>query len=590
MAESFEDLGIAPALAAGARDLGWDAPSALQAAAAPVIRRGNNVVLHASSGAGVTGAWGLPLLERVNALDDDAGPAALVLTPSTQDASRVAATLARLGAPAGATIRALAPGWTGRPARTLVASASAALAAVRESALKLDGITILVVVAADRIQHLGDWAAVRTLTETAPSLGQKIVVTGAFDSTLEEYLDRHVRKALTVPPRPAEDDLPEPTVGVDYAMAAEGEKVDVVVALLPSLEGPEAALVRRSAAAAERLAGELAGRGITVEGAGAAAGDGAETPTRVLVLPAREADRRSTRAVVVSVDVPFDAGTLSELHANGGIVIVTPQELAHLRRIAPAAGVRLRARALPRPPALDAAASAREALRQALTEADLAPYLALIAPLLDEHPAAEIAAAALHLARAAGRGPSGQPAPTGAPGARAAASAVGAPAAAPAFVRLFVTVGRRDDINPGDLVGAITGEAGVAGETVGRIDIRESHSTVEVASTDAERVIAALNGRTLKGRSLRVDYDRKDRAAGAAGAGGERTPRTGGPRSSPRAGPGKGGAGRGGPGRGGGAGGSRGGTRSGPRGGAPGRPRGGSPRPGSDRRGGAGGG
>src|SRR5690606_41798988 len=44
---------------------------------------------------------------------------------------------------------------------------------------------------------------------------------------------------------------------------------------------------------------------------------------------------------------------------------------------------------------------------------------------------------------------------------------------------------------------------------LGRIEIRDTFSIVEVAAASAERVIQALNGVTLKGRSLRVDYDRK---------------------------------------------------------------------------------
>ena len=64
-------------------------------------------------------------------------------------------------------------------------------------------------------------------------------------------------------------------------------------------------------------------------------------------------------------------------------------------------------------------------------------------------------------------------------------------------------------MRPGDLVGAITGEAAISGDQVGRIEIRDTFSIVEVASDVGERVIQALNGTTVKGRSLRVDYDRK---------------------------------------------------------------------------------
>jgi ATP-dependent RNA helicase DeaD len=130
-------------------------------------------------------------------------------------------------------------------------------------------------------------------------------------------------------------------------------------------------------------------------------------------------------------------------------------------------------------------------------------------------------------------------------------------------------VGSRDELTPGDIVGAMTGEAGIAGDQVGKIDIRESHTTVEVATAVAGDVIQALNGRTLKGRALRVDYDRKTRAprtpeggraprsGGSGPRGGSKGPRTGGPRS---------GGSKGGP------------TRGGPRGGGS---KGGSPRGGS---------
>lgn len=602
MTDTFEDLGITPELLAGAQDMGWDAPSALQKDAVPVLRRGNNGILHASRGAGVTGAWGLALLDRVASFDEDyAAPLALVLAPSTDEASRTASTLARLGAPAGLSIRALAPGWSVRQAPILVATPATALAGVRDSTLKLDAVAVLVISGADRMQELGDWDAVRTLTESMTAAGQKIVVTGSgSDRAVQEYAEGHMRKALTIPARPAEGESADTSGSVRYAVATEDEKLDALVALLPEAEGVEVAVVCRTRARAERISEGLAARGIDVEGSAAAGGAGQKGP-RVLVLPATEADQRSTRASVISCDPPFDAGSLAALHGAGGTVLARPAEVPHLKRIAARAGVRLQAHALPRPGGEDAAESARDAIRKALTEADLAAYLSLLQPLLEEHTAAEVAAAALYLARTSGglrQGPGGDSGATAAATGSFARAASGSPAPAPAFVRLFVTAGSRDDVTPGDLVGAITGEAGVEGQTVGRIDIRESHSTVEVASTDADRVINALNGRTLKGRSLRVDYDRKDRAAGQGGAGGtgrdaSRTgtgarsgPKPGGPRTGPggRAGPKSGGPRTGGGGRGGprSGGGPRtgGGGRSGPTRGGPSRGggRGGSPK------------
>ena len=68
---------------------------------------------------------------------------------------------------------------------------------------------------------------------------------------------------------------------------------------------------------------------------------------------------------------------------------------------------------------------------------------------------------------------------------------------------------RGDTITARELVGAITGEAGVAGDQIGKVEIRDTFSVVEVSSEVAERVIRSLNGTSLRGRSLRVDYDRK---------------------------------------------------------------------------------
>ena len=63
-----------------------------------------------------------------------------------------------------------------------------------------------------------------------------------------------------------------------------------------------------------------------------------------------------------------------------------------------------------------------------------------------------------------------------------------------------------------DIVGAVTGEARIAGEQIGRIEVRDTFTVVEVDSSVAERVIRALNGTTMRGRSLRVDFDRKTAA------------------------------------------------------------------------------
>jgi ATP-dependent RNA helicase DeaD len=534
MPGTFDDLGIAPELVADLATMGWAAPTGLQRDAIPVVRRGNNAVLYASAGAGTVGAYGLGILDRLASIAAAGAPRALVLVGTTPLATATAASLARLAGPARLSVRALAPGWADRAADLLVASAPAALAGVRDSSLKLDGLIAFVVDGADQLAALGEWDALETLLEATPADTQRILVTARFGDPIDGLIDRHVRKALTIPPRPTDDPdgrqhgFESP---VRYVVTPERDRLAAAVFLLQDAGAEDIAVVCRDAERAAMVAGQLRDRGLaTPEGS---------LESRVLVLSRVDADQRSTRAGVLSYDPPTDSTELTDLHGKGGTVLVSPRELTHLRVLARRTGASLEPLRIPAETIAGEAEAVRARLRDTIRTADLAADLALVEPLLDEFPAPELAAAALHLARTTPARPAARSDSPRA-GRHEGRDRTAAPAAPPpstAWVRLFVTAGSRDGLGPGDLVGAITGESGLKGDQVGKIEIRESHSTVEVPGETAEAVIKALNGRSLRGRSLRVDYDRK-----------ERTPRRPSGRSSPRpGGPPRGGPGRGGP-------------------------------------------
>jgi hypothetical protein len=73
-------------------------------------------------------------------------------------------------------------------------------------------------------------------------------------------------------------------------------------------------------------------------------------------------------------------------------------------------------------------------------------------------------------------------------------------------------------VKTGDLMAAIAGEGGIPADRVGKIDLRESHSLVEVRAADAASVVARLNGAEIKGRRIVVrgerDREERDRATG----------------------------------------------------------------------------
>jgi ATP-dependent RNA helicase DeaD len=163
-------------------------------------------------------------------------------------------------------------------------------------------------------------------------------------------------------------------------------------------------------------------------------------------------------------------------------------------------------------------------LARALEEEDVSPYLLLLEPLLERFDAAEVAAAAVSLLRK--KAPAPQPAPHG-----TSTGAAGREAPT-AWVKLFLTVGERDGLSAKDLLGAITGEANIPGSKVGKIDIKESHTVVEVVEPVARKVISALNGTTIRGRSVRADFDRPKSRGPSGGAGRGGPPRGRPPRRS----------------------------------------------------------
>jgi ATP-dependent RNA helicase DeaD len=139
----------------------------------------------------------------------------------------------------------------------------------------------------------------------------------------------------------------------------------------------------------------------------------------------------------------------------------------------------------------------RRRLEDTLAAGGLDGELHTLAPLLARHDPVEVAAAALRLAAAARS-----------PEADAADTAQAAQAAVPAFARVWVGIGKKDNVKPGDLVGALTREVGLPADTIGRIETRDLFCLVEVRADRAEAAVKGLTGITIRGRRLSARVDR----------------------------------------------------------------------------------
>jgi hypothetical protein len=88
---------------------------------------------------------------------------------------------------------------------------------------------------------------------------------------------------------------------------------------------------------------------------------------------------------------------------------------------------------------------------------------------------------------------------------------------------LFINVGEKDGARKGDLVGAITNEANITSDLLGKINMRDQFSVVEVDASVADRVIQAITGKTIRGRvvnarvDLKPDGDRGERRSPSRG-------------------------------------------------------------------------
>lgn len=519
---TFEELELAPELVEALAAEGIEAPSAIQSELIPVVRRGNNVVAVAGPGSGILAACAAPLLERIAA--EGASPLILFMTPTAERAAGLAESVGRMALATGHRVAALDGLWVlPERAHVLVGTPESIRTRVSGGELSLESVEAVVVDGAGSMEAVGSLDVAGAVLEGVKAEAQRVVVALPSTPAVEAFADRHARRSVHVPsgtrvaPSPHRGDLAVMESGEDREEAA----LRALSGLLT--EARHVLAFARSEDAAADLGDYLGLRGYTAGRPG-----DSEVPVWLAVdaLEARAA-MEATGAedvAVLSVDVPADADALDQRHGGGrgGTLLALPREIPHVRAIAREAGYTVA------PATLPGSVVTRTGLVQllasveaAMDTADVEAYQVILEPLFQRHGAGAVAAAAMALLRA--RQPESDVSPA-------------AEQKVPGFVRLFISVGKRDNVRPGDLVGAITGEAGVDAGQLGRIELRDTFSLIEVDRGVAEKVIRALNGTSIRGRAARVDFHREDRR----GEGSGRDPRRrgeGGGRDDRRPGP-----------------------------------------------------
>lgn len=73
------------------------------------------------------------------------------------------------------------------------------------------------------------------------------------------------------------------------------------------------------------------------------------------------------------------------------------------------------------------------------------------------------------------------------------------------FHRLFINIGKKQKVRPGDILGAVAGESGIPGKLVGTIDMYDKYTFVEVPRENAADVLRAMKNTKIKGKTINVE-------------------------------------------------------------------------------------
>ena len=268
---SFSAFGLLPPICTALAGEGYDAPTPIQAQSIPHILAGRDLCGIAQTGTGKTAAFALPILDRLaNARrkPPPRGCRALVLSPTRELASQIAASFQRYGAglrlsvaavfggvPLGPQERRLATGVD-----ILVATPGRLLDLIDRRALALTGVEILVLDEADRMLDLGFIHALKRIVRLLPTRRQTLLFSATMPKTIaalaEDYLADPVRVAVA----PAATTVERVEQGV-FFVANEGKR-DLLARMLSEPRFERVLVFTRTKRGADRVARHLQGAGI----------------------------------------------------------------------------------------------------------------------------------------------------------------------------------------------------------------------------------------------------------------------------------------------------------------------------------------
>lgn len=553
---AFNQLALIEPILKALDDVGYETPSAIQAQTIPLLLEGRDVLGQAQTGTGKTAAFALPILSNIDLKQKD--PQVLVLAPTRELAIQVAEAFQKYakhlpgfhvlpvygGQDYRGQIQALKRG-----VHVVVGTPGRVMDHMRKGTLKLDKLTSLVLDEADEMLRMGFIDDVEWVLDQTPPTRQIALFSATMPSQIRRiattYLNDPQQVTIELKTTTAE------SIRQRYWLVSGTHKLDALTRILEAETFDGMIIFVRTKTSTVDLAEKLLARGYT---AAAINGDIQQSQRektvdqlkkgKLDILVATDVAARGLDVPrishVVNYDIPHD--TEAYVHRIGrtgragrpgdAILFVAPREKRLLNAIEKATRQKIELMELPSTELINDQRIARfkQRISDILATEELGFYYQMIEQFQQEHnvPALEIAAAVSYLLQgeepfllqhksqrkesfAQNDSPRAERAPRqkrDAPHERERSprrdtkSADRKPSAGMASYR--IDVGYKHDVKPGNIVGAIANEANMDSAHIGRIQIHDDYSVVDLPDDLPKDVIAHLKKTWVSGQQLNM--------------------------------------------------------------------------------------
>jgi ATP-dependent RNA helicase DeaD len=551
MVNSFSELGLNEDYLQAVERLGYTQPTPIQVETIPLMLSSRDILAQSQTGTGKTAAFMLPILQRLK--EGNGITRALVLAPTRELAKQVADATEGLCRGSGIKVLAVYGGQSyeiqiralTRGVDILVGTPGRLLDFIRQGRLDLNRVETLVLDEADEMLEMGFIDDVETILKELPERRQMALFSATLPAQIQKLAAKYLTDAVKISINPSQVTVAETEQRL-YRVREE-TKLAALCCLLETDEVTSGLIFTRTKARAQELADELLHRGISAD---SLHGD-LNQSRRELVL---NRFRRGSVTLMVATDVaargldiqdvshvfnydmPADAedyvhriGRTGRAGKKGiAITLLTPRERGRMNQIQ--AYTRQPVNEVQLPGAVEVQQKRDERLieqvsgqllaginhsEKALLEQMLANgfninevavgLIRLLRANSNETPIKELLEISklpvekTHAAEFTGNGK------RTVKGNHSFSTEKKDGVVEQGMVRLWMSLGNRNGLRPGDIVGAIAGESGIPGKAIGEINIQTNYSLVDVAENHVQSVLKSSK-RTykIKGRPVQI--------------------------------------------------------------------------------------